>query len=81
MMPEMDGFQLVATLQNRAPWRDIPVIVITSMDLTAADRERLNSGIESVLVKDTFQSAELVERIRRLVPASKPADLRTGHNA
>jgi hypothetical protein len=27
--------------------RDIPVIVVTAMALTAADRVRLNSGIES----------------------------------
>jgi DNA-binding response OmpR family regulator len=44
------------------------VIVITARDLTAADRERLNSGVQTVLLKDTFLPAELVERIRRLVP-------------
>jgi hypothetical protein len=27
----------------------------------------LNSGVQSVLVKETFRPAELVERIRRLV--------------
>ena len=31
MMPEMDGFAVVAALQKKADWRDIPVIVITSM--------------------------------------------------
>ena len=44
MMPEMDGFEVVAALQKDAGWRDIPVIVITSLDLNAKDRERLNSG-------------------------------------
>ncbi|MFL6934209.1 MAG: response regulator, partial [Xanthobacteraceae bacterium] len=73
MMPEMDGFQLVAALQEEAQWRDIPVIVVTAMDLTAADRARLNSGIESVLVKDAFRSADLVERIRTLVRPHEPA--------
>ena len=72
MMPEMDGFQLVAVLQKEAQWRDIPVIVITAMDLTAGDRARLNSGIESVLVKNMFQSADLVDRIRRLVRSEEP---------
>jgi CheY-like chemotaxis protein len=79
MMPEMDGFQLVAALQKEHGWRDIPVIVITSMDLTAADRARLNSGIESVLVKNSFEPRELVDRIRRLVHASQPLDLQMGH--
>jgi signal transduction histidine kinase/CheY-like chemotaxis protein len=80
MMPEMDGFQLVAALQQESGWRDIPVIVITAMDLTAADRARLNSGIESVLVKDSFEPGELVDRIRRLVHASQASDLQTGQS-
>jgi CheY-like chemotaxis protein len=67
MMPEMDGFQVVAALQKETGWRDIPVIVITSLDLDAKDRERLNAGVQFVLVKETFRPAELVERIRLLV--------------
>jgi CheY-like chemotaxis protein len=71
MMPEMDGFAVVAALQKEPRWRDIPVIVITARDLDAQDRERLNSGVQSVLVKEAFQPADLVERIRR-VARSKP---------
>jgi CheY-like chemotaxis protein len=61
----------VAALQKEPRWRDIAVIVITSRDLDAKDRERLNLGVQSVLVKETFRPAELVERIRQLVQ-SKP---------
>jgi signal transduction histidine kinase/CheY-like chemotaxis protein len=71
MMPEMDGFQLVAALQDRPQWRSIPVIVITAMDLTAADRARLNSGIEGILAKDSFTPAQLVETIRRVVAENR----------
>ena len=67
MMPEMDGFEVVAALQGDKDWRDIPVIVITSLDLDAKDRERLNSGVQSVLVKEKFRPEDLVERIRQLV--------------
>jgi two-component system NtrC family sensor kinase len=67
MMPEMDGFEVVAALQKNADWQEIPVIVITSLDLNAKDRERLNSGVQSVLVKEKFRPEDLVERIRRLV--------------
>ena len=48
-MPEMDGFAVVAALQKEAGWYDIPVIVITARNLDAKDRERLNSGVQSVL--------------------------------
>ena len=71
MMPEMDGFEVVAALQKRPHWREIPVIVITSLDLDAKARERLEFGVRSILVKDTFQPADLVAGIRRLV-AAKP---------
>jgi adenylate cyclase len=72
MMPEMDGFAVVAALQKEAGWRDIPVIVITSLDLDAKDRERLNAGVQFVLVKERFRPADLVERIRRLVHSKPP---------
>ena len=67
MMPEMDGFAVVAALQKEPAWRDIPVIVITARDLDAKDRERLNSGVQSVVVKEMFRPAELVERVRTLL--------------
>ncbi len=67
MMPELDGFQLVNMIQQNEAWRDIPVIVITARDLSAADRARLNSGIKTVLVKDAFNPAQLIDRMRQLV--------------
>jgi adenylate cyclase len=71
MMPEMDGFQFIAALQAQPAWRDIPVVVITSRDLTAADRVQLNSGVEGILLKDTFDPAQLVEIVRRLIAKTR----------
>jgi DNA-binding NarL/FixJ family response regulator len=47
-------------------------IVITARDRDAKDRERLNAGVQFVLVKERFRPADLVERIRWLVQ-TKPA--------
>ena len=58
MMPEMDGFQLVAEMQKHPVWRRIPVIVITARDLTMEDRARLNSGIELVMRKESFSPGQ-----------------------
>jgi CheY-like chemotaxis protein len=38
MMPEMDGFEFLDPLATRVEWREIPVIVITAKQLTAAER-------------------------------------------
>jgi signal transduction histidine kinase/DNA-binding response OmpR family regulator len=70
LTPE-NGFALVAALQANVDWSHIPVIVITAHDLDAADRARLNAGIESVLVKDDFRPEELVRRIRHVVGAQE----------
>jgi CheY-like chemotaxis protein len=71
MMPEMDGFQFIAALQAQPAWGDIPVIVITALDLTAEDRARLNSGVEKILLKDSFDPAHLVQIVRRLVTETR----------
>jgi adenylate cyclase len=67
MMPEMDGFQLVAALQEHPQWRRIPVVVVTALDLSAQDRARLNSGVETILLKESFKPSDLIDGLRRLV--------------
>jgi signal transduction histidine kinase/CheY-like chemotaxis protein len=51
MMPKMDGFEFLNELRARPPWQDVPVVVITAKDLTEADRERLNGGVERIIQK------------------------------
>ena len=70
MMPEMDGFQLVAEMQKHPVWNQIPIIVVTARDLTVEDHAQLNSGIEMVLRKETFSPTTLIERVRQVVAKS-----------
>jgi CheY-like chemotaxis protein len=71
MMPEMDGFELVAALQAKAAWREIPVVVVTALDLTAEDRRRLSGGVEQILSKHAFPLAELMARVCALLEAGE----------
>jgi adenylate cyclase len=73
MMPEMDGFELVAALQANAAWRAIPVVVVTALDLTAEDRRRLNGGVEQILSKHAFPPAELMARVGALLGETRKA--------
>jgi len=66
MMPEMDGFEFVASLHDRPELRSIPVIVVTSMDVSAADRERLG-GVGRIFQKGDYALPDLVEEIRRIM--------------
>jgi adenylate cyclase len=71
MMPEMDGFELVAALQANAAWRDIPVVVVSALELTAENRRRLSGGVAQVLSKHAFAQAELMARVNALIERAK----------
>ena len=45
MMPEMDGFQIVAALQEEPSWRDVPVIVITALVGRGVGRYQLDAEL------------------------------------
>lgn len=69
MMPEMDGFEFLLTLRDNPAWQKIPVIVISVMDLSHRERQRLNGSVERVMQKGTFGRDELVGQIHQLVHA------------
>ncbi|NJN39731.1 MAG: response regulator [Gammaproteobacteria bacterium] len=70
IMPEMDGFEFLAELRNRAQWHDIPVLVVTAMDLTDADHRRLNGEVEGVVRKTGQSSDNLLREISQAITAS-----------
>jgi CheY-like chemotaxis protein len=72
MMPEMDGFQFMVELRRSAQWRQVPVIVVTSKDLTADDRSRLNGEVTQILRKGTYTFEELLDEVQRAVSAMRP---------
>ena len=68
MMPVMDGFEFLRVMRQREGFDAIPVVVVTSKDLTADDRSRLNDRVQRVIQKGTYSRSDLVEEIRRLLP-------------
>jgi signal transduction histidine kinase/DNA-binding response OmpR family regulator len=66
MMPEMDGFEFMAEFRQRPECRPVPVIVITSKDITEEDRRRLDGQVEDILQKSSLSIADLVGEIRAL---------------
>ena len=67
MMPEMDGFEVVEELRRNPSWHSIPIVVVTAMDLTEQDRQRLNGYVQRVLQKGAHTRDELVTEIRAVV--------------
>jgi signal transduction histidine kinase/CheY-like chemotaxis protein len=69
LMPEMDGFELLAALRERTEWQQIPVVVITAKDLTPEDHARLNGAVRQVVPKGDGNPEQLLNYVRSLAPA------------
>jgi signal transduction histidine kinase/DNA-binding response OmpR family regulator len=63
MMPEMDGFEVLDALAAHEAWREIPVIVITAKQLTAAERERLLRQAHKVVEKGSASRLDIAAAI------------------
>jgi signal transduction histidine kinase/CheY-like chemotaxis protein/putative methionine-R-sulfoxide reductase with GAF domain len=70
MMPEMDGFEFLEALRGQRSQRDIPVVVVTALDLTEDDRRRLDGGVRRVLQKGAYGRDELLREVAGLLTAS-----------
>jgi CheY-like chemotaxis protein len=69
-MPETDGFQVVETLRADPALADVPIVVLTSKEITPADHARLNGRISHLARKGTLSPAEMVEVVNRLARTS-----------
>ena len=63
VMPEMDGFEFLAALRARDEWRTVPVVVVTARDLTDADRQRLNGGVDRIVQKGGYAGDDLLREV------------------
>ena len=66
MMPGMSGFEVAESLKDNPHTANIPILVLTSKELTAADRDDLQSKVTSFVQKGKSAREQLVREIRRL---------------
>jgi signal transduction histidine kinase/CheY-like chemotaxis protein len=67
LMPELDGFSVLREMRSNPLWRDIPVVVLTSLDLTAEVRRFLEQQAERVLQKGRYTRDQLLQEVRESV--------------
>lgn len=63
MMPEVDGFGVLAQMREREATRDTAVIVLTSKTLTEMDMVHLNQGVAMVIRKGLYGAQEMLTHI------------------
>ncbi|MFV9505090.1 MAG: hybrid sensor histidine kinase/response regulator [Oscillochloridaceae bacterium umkhey_bin13] len=66
-MPRLNGFDLTAQVRSDSKLRNLPVVLVTSLD-SPADRERgVAAGADAYIVKRAFDQQTLLDTIARLI--------------
>ncbi len=67
ILPEMDGFEVLANLKSDPELSRIPVIVISNLGEASQIEKALKMGADDYLIKAHFTPAEIVERIEKIL--------------
>jgi hypothetical protein len=67
----LKSYRMQVVPENFGKLARFPVIVITALDLTLADCKRINSVVERILPKNSFDPAHLVQIVPRVVASAR----------
>jgi CheY-like chemotaxis protein len=68
LMPDLDGFGVVAELAA-SPWtRHLPVLILTAHEITESEKTRLNGNILGIVAKGENGKAGLHDWLIRALP-------------
>lgn len=66
-MPRMDGFALTEAIRGSARFRDLPVVLVTSLEAERDKARGLEAGADAYLPKSAFDHTELLQVIVQLL--------------
>ncbi|MFP3870769.1 MAG: response regulator, partial [Syntrophobacteria bacterium] len=66
-MPKMDGFALTRKIRSFHRTKDVPVVVVTSMEREEDKRRGLEVGADAYLIKSAFDQKNLIDIIEGLL--------------
>jgi DNA-binding response OmpR family regulator len=67
MMPEVSGFDVVEALRSQEATRKTPIMILTAMNLTEADKQHLNGRVSDILSRGSVGAADIVQLLKRVV--------------
>ena len=65
LMPEVNGFDVVAALHENPGTATIPILIVTSKSITAQDRDDLNGFVSTIMEKADFDGDRFALEVRR----------------
>ncbi len=70
IMPGLTGFDVVRELRDHPVGRNIPILIFTAKELSAADRSRLKDSVQAIVPKEG-PAASLLNELSRLCPGGR----------
>lgn len=67
MMPEVNGFEVVAALRSNESTQALPIMVLTAKDLTEADKRQLNGHVSTILSRGSTATVDLLSQLRIVI--------------
>ena len=67
MMPDIDGFGVLAAMKQDDRLKNIPVIVVSAKELTPVEQRRLAGQVRLLLQKGAFTDQDLVDDIQAIL--------------
>ena len=80
MMPDMDGYEVLARLKDQPATRDIPVVFVTAMDSNEAEERGLEHGAVDYITKP-LRPAIVLARVRAQLTLKRTSDWLRDQNA
>ena len=66
-MPNMDGLTLTARIRQEARYKDLPVILVTTLSSDDDKRRGLEAGANAYIPKPSFDQRVLLDTLKRLI--------------
>jgi two-component system chemotaxis sensor kinase CheA len=63
----MDGFELTSAVRRDERWRNLPIVLVTSLDTPEHVERGAAAGADAYIVKGRFDQNDLVQTIGRLL--------------
>lgn len=67
MLPKKDGFEVLGEVRRNPKTRDLPVIILSSLDKDYEQKQGLDLGAEHYLVKTDISPESLYETINQVL--------------
>ena len=66
-MPGINGFELTRRLRDLAEYKDVPVIIVSSLSRDEDKRKAIEAGAQAYIVKGSFEQGTLLDTVEALI--------------